>query len=206
MALFQQHGVVRQISGDVTIDGRGNMNTYLCLLRGINVGGKNLISKDQLIDVFAGLDLENVRTYIQSGNVMFQSSSADGAAMTAPIEQALAERFDYPARAVVLAREKYAAMLEAAHRGWGKSDEHRHNALFTLANITPDRLMRQLPPPEKGIETVSATEHALFWSADKKQLMKTTMTKLTRSPWYRMLTVRNHKTVFKLRELLDEFG
>ena len=49
------------------------MNTYIALLRGINVGGKNILSMKDLISIFATLNYENIKTYIQSGNVVFQS-------------------------------------------------------------------------------------------------------------------------------------
>ena len=44
----------------------------------------------------------------------------------------------------------------------------------------------------------------IFWSASKKQLTKTTMMKLAKSPFYQQVTVRNHNTVFKLLELLED--
>lgn len=49
------------------------MNTYIALLRGINVGGKNILSMNDLVSIFAALNYENIKTYIQSGNVVFQS-------------------------------------------------------------------------------------------------------------------------------------
>ena len=49
------------------------MNTYIALLRGINVGGKNILPMNDLVSIFATLNYENVKTYIQSGNVVFQS-------------------------------------------------------------------------------------------------------------------------------------
>lgn len=49
------------------------MNTYIALLRGINVGGKNILPMNDLVAIFTKLNYENIRTYIQSGNVVFQS-------------------------------------------------------------------------------------------------------------------------------------
>lgn len=49
------------------------MKTYIALFRGINVGGKNLLPMKELVAVLEGLDLHNIKTYIQSGNVLFQS-------------------------------------------------------------------------------------------------------------------------------------
>lgn len=50
------------------------MNTYACLLRGINVSGKNIIKMEALRNMFIELKFKNVTTYIQSGNVVFQSA------------------------------------------------------------------------------------------------------------------------------------
>lgn len=48
------------------------MNTYIALLRGINVGGNNKLAMRELVSLLEGLGLRNVKTYIQSGNIVFQ--------------------------------------------------------------------------------------------------------------------------------------
>lgn len=53
------------------------MNTIICLLRGINVGGHNKLPMRELTTVLEGLGIRNVKTYIQSGNVVFQSERTD---------------------------------------------------------------------------------------------------------------------------------
>ncbi|WP_164743963.1 DUF1697 domain-containing protein [Saccharospirillum alexandrii] len=50
------------------------MNTYIALFRGINVGGKNILPMKELVSILETLGYENVKTYIQSGNVVFQSA------------------------------------------------------------------------------------------------------------------------------------
>ena len=65
--------------------------TYLALLRGINVGGSGLLSMKELVDVCSGLGFEKVRTYIQSGNVMFESSSPEDA-VRSRLEKALGSK------------------------------------------------------------------------------------------------------------------
>ena len=176
---------------------------FLALLRGINVGGKNIIAKDALSQCFQDLGFSNVRTYIQSGNILFQTAETSVKALTTAIEAGLTTRFSYDAQAVVLSRSKYKSAVQAAPDDWGKNDEQKHNALFTLSGITPRRLLAQLPPPTTDIETVTSGPGVIFWSAAKKQLAKTTMMKLAKSPVYLQVTVRNHNTVFKLLELLD---
>ena len=72
---------------------------FLALLRGINVGGKNIVPKDALRKCFEDLGYRSVRTYIQSGNILFRSAETDVTALTDEIEHALSVRFSYDARA-----------------------------------------------------------------------------------------------------------
>ncbi len=175
---------------------------YLALLRGINVGGKNVISKDDLRECFEQLGFAKVTTYIQSGNVLFRSQTTGVKELTSAIEAALSARFCYAARAVVLTRSKYESAVRGAPTDWGADDTRRHNALFTLRGLTAKKVMSQLELPDTDIETVTSTSGAIFWSASKEHVTKTTMIKLSKSPLYQQLTVRNHNTVFKLLDML----
>ena len=65
------------------------MIKHIAFLRAINVGGKNLIKMDELKKRFETLGFKNVRTYIQSGNVIFQSPTSDQNALAKKIENLL---------------------------------------------------------------------------------------------------------------------
>ena len=67
------------------------MPRYVALLRGINVGGKNLIRMPALKAAFEAAGFEDVSTYIQSGNVLFSSPSRSAKRLTEEIEALLAE-------------------------------------------------------------------------------------------------------------------
>ena len=77
------------------------MNRYVALLRGINVGGKKLIKMELLVRIFNGAGLKNVRTYIASGNVIFDSSSKSRATLTRRIENALQQELGYEVTVVL---------------------------------------------------------------------------------------------------------
>ncbi|MDA7979189.1 MAG: DUF1697 domain-containing protein [Pirellulales bacterium] len=177
---------------------------YLALLRGINVGGKNIISKDDLRQCFEGMGFSAVRTYIQSGNILFQSTQSSVAELTAAIEARLSGRFKYNAQAVVIARGRYKSAVAAAPSGWGKDEQQKHNAMFMLRGVTPKRILAQLPKLKPDIESVATGPGVIFWSASISDLTKTTMVKLAKEPVYQQMTVRNHNTVFKLLELLED--
>ena len=93
---------------------------FIALLRGLNVGGQNVIGKDDLIRCFEDLGFDSVRTYIQSGNVLFRSEESRVATLTGAIEAALSERLANPVRAVVLSRARYRAAVASAPNGWGR--------------------------------------------------------------------------------------
>jgi uncharacterized protein (DUF1697 family) len=75
--------------------------SYVALLRGINVGGSNLIRMAALKACFEAEGFCDVATYIQSGNVLFTSSGANQRTLTGRIEQALSKTFVYQSRVVV---------------------------------------------------------------------------------------------------------
>ncbi len=177
---------------------------YLSLLRGINVGGKNVIGKDDLRRCFEDLGFERVRTYIQSGNVLFRTAAADVAKLNTRVEQGLSDRFSYAARSVVLSRAGYTAALAAAPPAWGKDAAFRHNALFTMAGVTPEEVLADLPPAKPDIDAIAAGPGIVFWSAPKDRITRSAFMKLPSLPIYQQVTIRNHNTVRKLAALLDE--
>ena len=101
-------------------------------------------------------------------------------------------------------RARYRAAVAAAPDDWGRNDECKHNAAFPLRGVTPPRVIAQLPVPQEDIETVAAGPGVIFWSISKQHQTRTTWMKLAAAPIYRQLTVRNHRTVLRLRELLEE--
>ncbi|MBT8485856.1 MAG: DUF1697 domain-containing protein [Phycisphaerales bacterium] len=177
---------------------------FLALLRGINVGGHNIIKKDDLRACFEDLGFESVKTYIQSGNILFRSGSTSVKTLTGRVEEGLSDRFGYDAQTLVLSHRQYRTALEAAPAGWGEDDTKKHNALFTLRSTTPAKVIRMAPPPREGVDEISTGPGVIFWSISKKLVGRSSGTKFAASPVYRQVTVRNHNTVFKLLELFDQ--
>ena len=177
---------------------------FLALLRGINVGGKNVISKEELRQLFEDLGFESVRTYIQSGNILFKSGKKSSKKLAKSIEEELSKRFSYDARAVVLSSNQYKSAVESASENWGKNEQQKHNALFLLGDNTPKKIAKELPLQKPGIETIELGKNVIFWSVSKDSLTKTSYMKLAALPVYQQVTIRNHNTVFKLLQLFDE--
>lgn len=177
---------------------------FLTLLRGVNVGGKNIVPKDALRGCFEDLGFSSVRTYIQSGNILFRSVNTGIPALTEAIERALSGRFSYNARAVVLARNAYRLAVDAAPEDWGNDEARMHHALFTLAGADPEDILARLSSPRPEWETVTPGPGVIYWSVSKARPTRSTWVKLPASREYQKLTARNHNTVFRLRQLFEE--
>jgi uncharacterized protein (DUF1697 family) len=88
------------------------MTTYVAFLRGINVGGHNRMAMDDLQATCESLGLSDVRTYIQSGNVVFESDEADPGALADDLHDAIEDAFGYDVTVMVRTREDLDAVVE----------------------------------------------------------------------------------------------
>src|SRR5688572_23883272 len=104
---------------------------YLVLLRGINVGGNNIIKMTDLKACFENMGFKDVVTYIQSGNVLLRSAEKDKSKLTRKLEHGLSERFGYKSRLVVVAHKELRKDVEGAPKGFGKElDKYRYDVIF----------------------------------------------------------------------------
>jgi uncharacterized protein (DUF1697 family) len=87
--------------------------TYVALLRGINVGGKKKVPMKELRSLFEGLGHSDVRTYVQSGNVIFSSPSSARARVVNEIERAVSRTFGIDTSVLIRAQRELARIAEA---------------------------------------------------------------------------------------------
>ena len=182
------------------------MDTWLVLLRGINVGGKNVIPMQDLRAAFADMGFTDPQTYIQSGNVILGSPRKPAAAAVRRIESGLSRAFGYDARVVVLDVAEMRRVVRDVPADWDAADkEMRYNVLFPVTGVRPqDVLAAVAPKPE--VEAVHAGAHAVYWSAPFATLTRTAMIKLSGHPVYKQVTVRNLNTTLKLLSLMEARG
>lgn len=88
------------------------MTTFVSLFRGINVGGHQSVRMDELKELHASLGLQEVETYIQSGNVVFTSDDADVTQLRRKIEEGFAQKFGFQVNVMVRTADEFNAMIE----------------------------------------------------------------------------------------------
>ena len=175
---------------------------YVALLRGINVGGKNKVVMSELREQVAGVGYANVRTYINSGNLLFEAD-ASREDVAQRIENLLACRYDFPIRLALLTAQDYLAQLDELP-DWWHGDVARRDALFYTRGLDRDHVRQRIEAMELGDEAVHFGEHAVFWAKfDEKQFLKTAYHKrLLREDFYREVTIRSGSTVEKIAAML----
>lgn len=177
---------------------------YLALLRGINVGGNNIIKMSDLKTCFQSMGLTDVLTYIQSGNVLFKSADKDKAKLTTKIEAGLTERFRYEARLVVVTHKQLKQAVEEAPRGFGKSpDKFRYDVIFLKEPLTPKEAMKSISVKE-GVDNAYAGKGVLYFSRLISKATQSHLTRIIGMPVYRSMTIRNWNTTTKLLALMEK--
>jgi uncharacterized protein (DUF1697 family) len=180
------------------------MTTYIALLRGINVGGKNLIKMPELKACFEQDGFEDVATYIQSGNVLFATPETRNAALTDRIEAMLAESFDYVPTVVVRGRKQMRSIVDGAPKGFGsRPAEYRYDVLFLKEPLTAKRAIGQVPT-NPAVDTAHAGIGVLYFSRLTARATQSRLNKIISSPIYPSVTIRNWNTTTKLLSLMDE--
>ena len=180
------------------------MTTYVALLRGINVGGKNLIRMPALKAAFEEDAFEDVATYIQSGNVLFTAPGARTTELTDRIETLLAEAFDYVPTVVVRNRTQMRAIVDRTPRGFGAEPaKYRYDVVFLKEPLTAKVAMKslQLKP---GVDEAHAGTGVLYLSRLDARATQSRLNKIASSPIYPSVTIRKWNTTKKLLSLMDE--
>ncbi len=106
------------------------MQTYISILRGINVSGQKMIKMEELATLYKSLHFENVKTYIQSGNVVFQANQTDVHDLAKQIEERISERFGFQVPVMVKEKNEIASVLQNNPFIKSKEDVSRLHVTF----------------------------------------------------------------------------
>lgn len=181
------------------------MNTYVILLRGINVGGKNKIPMASLKKCLEELGFSNVSTYIASGNAIFESDKpADE--IKAQLEEALPKNFkldDELIKVLVLTRNQLQAIIDNKPEGFGEQPEKYHSDAIFLMGIDSAQVMPVFNPRE-GVDKIWPGDGVIYSQRLSSQRTKSRLSKIMATSAYKSMTIRNWNTTTKLLEILKE--
>lgn len=183
-----------------SISGPVMMTTYISMLRGVNAGGQKRIGMEKLKELYGSLGLRKVRTYIQSGNVVFESPARDGPKLIDEIERLIRDAFGYDVPVLLRTMEEFRQL--AANSPFKDKDPRK--VYVTFLSGRPDR------PPVTGIERARDESEEFLLSGREIYLFCPKgygRSKLTNNYFERKLrvsaTTRNWRTVCKLLEMAE---
>lgn len=178
---------------------------YVALLRGINVGGHNPVPMAALRAALLVAGYASVRTYIQSGNVLF-ASDAPAAGLEEDIERILTARFDLPVPVVVRSHRQLRAIVTKAPPGFGSQPQVFHSdVVFLKAPLTTAQAMRVVQLRD-GVDQAWPGSGVVYFARLSAHRTQSRMSKIVGTPEYRRMTIRNWATTTKLLTLLDDLA
>lgn len=181
------------------------MSSYLVLLRGINVGGRNKVPMAELRKVLEGLGFENVSTYIASGNV-FLDSTLSAAKVAEKIEAALPKAFKLDAeliRVAVLTDTELEAVVKRRPKGFGEEPGRYHSDAIFLMGMDADEAMKVFDPRE-GVDRVWPGKGVIYSQRLSAERTKSRLNKMLATPVYKSVTIRSWQTTLALHERMQE--
>ena len=182
---------------------KASLGVFVALLRGVNVGGNNMISMSSLKASFETLRFTHVTTYINSGNIIFTSKEADPRRLERKIEQMLSKEYQLDSKVVVRSLAEMAELVKSLPRSWNGDTSWRYNVIFLRHTIDSEKILDDLPA-KSDIEEVVYRPGTLLWSAQVTELNRTMMLKLSSRKIFQDMTVRNLNTTRKLYELMKK--
>jgi len=179
------------------------MKTYVILLRGINVGGKNKIRMAELKTFLEEQDFINVTTYIQSGNVILQSD-LDAKALSAKIENNLPEKFTLDSsiiKVLALNLSQFQRIVDERPEGFGDNPEKYHSDVIFLIGLDAAQAMPVFNPRE-GVDKVWPGNAVVYSQRLSSERTKSRLSKIVASPLYKSMTIRNWSTTIKILDIM----
>jgi uncharacterized protein (DUF1697 family) len=175
---------------------------YVALLRGINVGGRNIIKMAALKVCLEQHGFRNVATLIQSGNVIFESDERNAGKLTTQIEGALSKMFDYDSRVVLRSHAQLKTVVAGVPTKWKTRTDLRCNIAFLREPVTARHALAQVDV-EPQVDSVQEGKGVLYLSTLMSGLKRSRFTKVIGKSIYRHMTIRNYNTCQKLLALME---
>jgi uncharacterized protein (DUF1697 family) len=178
---------------------------FVALLRGVNVGGKNMIRMSSLKESFEKMGFGDVATYINSGNIIFKTQEGNARKLERSIEGMLSSEYELECKVVVRSLSEMADLVKSLPETWDGDGRWKYNVIFLRHSIDSESILGGLKP-RGDIEQIVYRPGTLLWSARISELSRTSLHKLPSQKLFQEMTVRNTNTTRKLYELMKKMA
>lgn len=180
------------------------MKTSIALFRGINVGGRNILPMKELTSLLEGLGLEGIRTYIQSGNVVFRGGGADRRELADRIGKAIAAGHGFEPALLLLSKEEVASAM--AGNPFPEAEDDPKTLHFFFLESKPRR------PDRESLQMLAANgeryelRDKVFYLHAPKGIGRSRLAASAEKKLGVACTARNWRTVSKVMALAEELA
>lgn len=165
---------------------------YIVLLRGINVGGNRRVEMKKLKILFESLGYANVSTYINSGNIIFESDKKQSI-ICDDIKMGLKKEFGFDIQTLIKSDLEMQKIAKAIPKDWKNDTEYKTDVAYLFDEIDSEKTIDSLPIKREYLD-IRYIKGAIFWNIDRKNYNKSQLNKLVGHKYYQLMTVRNVNT------------
>lgn len=165
---------------------------YIALFRGINVGGNRKVEMKKLKTIFESLGFTEVSTYINSGNVIFESNH-DPKTVLLAITTCLEKYFDFEIPTLVKTEKEMKKIADAIPSDWQNDPTQRTDIAYLFPDVDSKKIIEELPFKKEFVD-VRYVKGAIFWNIKKEDVNKSQLAKLISHKLYKSMTIRNVNT------------
>jgi len=176
---------------------------YIVLFRGINVGGKNIIKMDKLKAVFEELNYSSVKTYIQSGNVIFDDHEIDRKKLKENIGKALLKILGNDLSFAILTYNEIKQIVNEKPEGFGEDKENKYDIIYLMEPLKVKNAIKEIKT-RNGVDEIYPGKKVIYISRSIKYLSKSYLSKIMKTSIYSNITIRNWNTTKKIYELMKK--
>jgi len=180
------------------------MKSFVILMRGINVGGKNKLSMAELKRCLEEQGYQNVTTYIQSGNILLESAQS-AKAIGADIQTLLSQNFRLDTsiiKVLALTERQLQAVIDEKPRGFGEQPQKYHSDVVFLMGIDVAPAMSVFNPRE-GVDKIWPGPAVIYSQRLSALRTQSRLSKIVGTSAYQSMTIRNWNTTTKLLALMQ---
>ncbi len=164
----------------------------IALLRGINVGGNRKVEMRKLKALFESIGCINVSTYINSGNVFFESGKSRED-LHKKLGRALKKEFGFDIPLLIKTGEEIKMIADAVPKTWKNDSEQKTDVAYLFGEIDSEEIVDNLPVRREYIN-IRYTPGAVLWNVKRKDLNRSHLSKVAGHELYQSMTVRNVNT------------
>jgi len=175
---------------------------YVALLRGINVGGNNKVEMKKLKTSFEEAGMQNVKTYINSGNVIFRDEKYTQKQLTKMLESAIEKDFNLKIKVLLRTIKDIEKINKNLPTTWKNDSTMKCDVMFLWEEIDSPDILNQLPKTP-ATEDLNYLPGTVIWRVDRENLTKSPILKIVGTKIYKQMTIRNCNTIRKLLELMQ---